>query len=35
VKPNAFSIDAAIARLEKDGDAWAVMLERPQRVPAT
>ena len=34
VAPDGFSLDSAIARLEKKGDAWARMLESPQRVPA-
>jgi bifunctional non-homologous end joining protein LigD len=34
LKPNQFSIDATLERLEKRGDAWAPMLAKPQRVPA-
>jgi len=34
LKPNQFSLDSAIARLEKIGDVWAPMLAAPQRVPA-
>jgi bifunctional non-homologous end joining protein LigD len=33
IKPNQFSLDATIERLEKHGDAWAPMLKRAQRVP--
>ncbi len=33
IKPNQFSLDQAIERLEKHGDAWAPMLARAQRVP--
>ncbi len=33
IKPDQFSMASAIARLEERGDAWAKMLERPQRVP--
>ncbi len=34
VAPNGFSLDSAIAWLERRGDAWARMLATPQRVPA-
>ena len=34
VKPNQFSLDQTIERLEKRGDAWASMLAKPQRMPA-
>jgi bifunctional non-homologous end joining protein LigD len=30
---NAFSLASTLARLEAEGDAWAPMLARPQRVP--
>jgi bifunctional non-homologous end joining protein LigD len=33
IKPNEFSLDASIARLEKRGDTWAPMLAKPQRMP--
>jgi len=31
--PNGYSLDSAMARLEKSGDAWATMLSKPQRIP--
>lgn len=34
ITPNGISLDRTIERLEERGDAWAPMLERPQRVPA-
>jgi bifunctional non-homologous end joining protein LigD len=34
IKPNQFSLDQTIERLEKRGDAWAKMLAKPQRMPA-
>jgi len=34
IKPNQFSLDQTIERLEKRGDAWAQMLAKPQRMPA-
>jgi bifunctional non-homologous end joining protein LigD len=33
IKPNQFSLDQTIDRLEKRGDAWATMLAKPQRMP--
>ncbi len=33
LKPNQFSLDSALARLDKIGDAWAPMLAKPQRMP--
>jgi bifunctional non-homologous end joining protein LigD len=33
LKPDAYSLDSAIARLEKTGDSWASMLAKPQRIP--
>ena len=34
LKPNGYSLDSALARLEKSGDAWAPMLAKPQRIPS-
>jgi bifunctional non-homologous end joining protein LigD len=34
LKPNGWSIDATLARLDAHGDAWAPMLAKPQRLPS-
>jgi bifunctional non-homologous end joining protein LigD len=33
LKPNHFSLDSALERLDKIGDVWAPMFSRPQRLP--